>query len=212
MDHRISGTVTVVLLMVGLTAGCRSPYRADRGALFGGLLGAVPGAIIGDQLGNAGAGAAIGAGIGALGCAAIGSELDQIEAQNRAMIAAKLGREVPAGHVSFDDVVAMSQAGVDDELIVNHIRAHGMVSPPGTSDLISLKESNVSTAVIRAMQEPPRAPASRPVVVRETVPPPVIVEQYHYGPPVIWGPSYNHRPYYHQPPRSHLNWGFTFRN
>jgi len=178
--------------------------------LFGGLLGAGTGAIIGDQLGNAAAGTAIGAGIGALSGAAIGSELDEIEAQNRAMIAAKLGREVPAGRVSFDDVIAMTRAGVDDALIINHIRAHGMVSPPGTADLISLKENHVSTAVIKAMQEPPRAPAPPPVVVRETVPPPVIVEEYHYGPPVIWGPPCNHRHFYRRPPRSGIS--FFFHN
>jgi len=212
-QHRkILSTTTVMLFLVGFATGCQSPYRADRGAFVGGILGAVPGAIIGDQLGNAGAGAAIGAGVGALGGAAFGSELDKIEAQNRAMIAAKLGREVPPGRVSFDDVITMTRAGVDDELIVNHIRAHGMISPPGTSDLIRLKENNVNTVVIKAMQEPPRAKASGPIVVRETVPPPVIVEEYHYVPPVLWGPSCGPRPYYHRRPRSHFNWGFTFHN
>jgi len=135
--------------------GCHSPYRSDQGALFGGLLGAGTGAIVGEALGNPGAGAAIGAGVGALSGAAVGSELDEIEAQNRAMIEAQLGRQLAAGAVQLDDVVAMAQAGVDDQLIINHIRAHGMAAPLSASDIILLKQQGVSSQVIPWWYGPP---------------------------------------------------------
>jgi len=192
-----------------LAAGCNSPYHADRGALFGGLLGAGTGALVGDALGNTGAGAAIGAGVGALSGAAIGESLDEIEAKNRAMIAAQLGREVRAGAVTIEDVVMMSEAGVDDELIINHIRANGITRVPGPHELVNLKNKGVSTAVIRAMQEPPR-PRTETVVIEKPTPAPVIVEEYHYGPPFYHRPPYPHYRYRHRGPR--VGWGFSFHN
>ncbi len=201
-------TLAVVCLLAVALAGCRSPYRADQGALFGGLLGAGTGAIIGNASGNAGAGAAIGAGLGAITGAAVGSELDHIEAQNRAMIAQQMGRQVSADAVTLGDVVDMTKAGVDDELIANHVRAHGVAAPLQAADLIYLQQQGVSTKVTKAMQEPPRRQA-RPVVIHERTPP-VIVQEYHYGPPA-WGhgcdpPVYHHRRHGH---RSGVHWGVS---
>lgn len=208
MKRLIHSFFVLALATALLASGCASPYHADRGALFGGLLGAGTGAVVGNALGDTGAGAAIGAGVGALSGAAVGSEMDRIEAQNRAMIEAKMGRQVAAGAVTIDDVIAMTQAHVDDELIVTHVRAHGVARPLQTNDLIYLQQQGVSTQVIKAMQEPPPVPAQAPVVV-EQAPPPVIVQEYRYGPP--WGFGY----YHHYPPprpRPHVGWGFTFHN
>ncbi len=202
-------TISAMLLTLS-AAGCNSPYHADRGALFGGLLGAGTGALVGDALGNTGAGAAIGAGVGALSGAAVGESLDQIEAENRAMIAAQLGREVRAGAVSIDDVVMMSDAGVDDELIINHIRANGMARVPGPHELVNLKNKGVSTDVIRVMQEPPPRPKPETVVIERPTPAPVIVEEYHYGPPIYRHPPYHHYRYRHRGPR--VGWGISFHN
>lgn len=206
MDRPALAQVAWTLLLVALLPGCRSPYRADQGALFGGLLGAGTGAIVGDAVGNAGAGTAIGAGVGALTGAAVGQELDEIEAANRAAIEQKLGRQVSATPVTLDEAVAMTKAGVDDELIVNHIRAHGVACPLQTSDLIFLQNQGVSTRVIKAMQEPP----PRPVVVRQSSPPPVVVEEYHYGPP-FWAPPRRHYWYRHRC-RPGVSWGLSFSN
>jgi len=180
--------------------------------LFGGLIGAGAGAIVGDQLGNAGAGTAIGAGIGALSGAVVGNEMDKAEARNRALIAQQLGRTVPAGAVRVDDVVTMSRSGVADELIINHIRAHGMAAPLQVSDYTYLKDQQVSTPVVKAMQEPPK-PSPQPVVIREPAPRPIIVKEHHYSPPVIWGHScephyYHHRPHH----RHHSGVSFSFHN
>ena len=209
MNRRNVGFVILGFLMTSSVVGCQSPYRADQGALLGALLGAGGGALIGDAAGGkALPGAAIGAGLGAIAGGVTGGALDEIEAQNRAMIEQQLGRQVAAGVVRIDDVVAMTQAGVDDELIVNHVRAHGVASPLQTGDLIFLQQQGVSTRVIKAMQEPPPA---RPVVVREA-PPPVVVHEYSYGPP-LWGPPvYHSRHYWRRRPRSRVSWGMSFHN
>jgi len=181
----------IVLALAVMLSGCSSTHT-DRGALTGGLIGAGAGAVAGHALGNTGAGAAIGAGVGALGGAAIGNSMDQEEARNRAMIAQQLGRQVDPGAVSISDVIAMKRANVNEDLIINHIHAHGMVAPLQTNDLINLPQQGVSSRVIAAMQEsPPRQ--VQPVVVQQA-PPPVIVEEYphYYGPRVYIGPRYHH--------------------
>ncbi len=193
-----------ILLLVAAAPGCRSPYHADQGALGGGLLGAGAGALVGNAVGNTAGGAAIGAGLGALTGAAIGQGMDEVEANNRAMIEQQMGRALPVGSVSMNEVIAMSQAGVDDSLIVTHIRSNGMVAPPQSGDLIALKQQDVSPQVISAMQAPP--PQPRQVVVQP--PPavrPVIVEEYHYGPP-CWGPRYGYRHRYRHRPGAHVHW------
>lgn len=202
MTRRFKYPLALYLFAIA-SAGCNSPYHADRGALVGGLLGAGTGAVVGNALGSTAAGAAIGAGVGALGGAAVGSGMDEVEARNRAMIAQHMGREIRAGAVTVDDVVMMSQAGVDEELIVNHVRSNGVARVPGPQELVMLKQQGVPVSVIRAMQE---GPPPRPVVVqREVAPPPVIVEEHVYGPP----PCYYPPPYYrrHHPP--HVSWGVS---
>lgn len=202
--------VLIVPSILG-TIGCASPYHADRGALFGGLTGAGVGALVGNAVGHTGAGAAIGAGVGALTGAAVGSGMDEMEARNRAMIEAQMGRQVAAGAVTIQDVVAMTQAGVNEELIINHIRAHGINRPLQTGDLISLQQQGVSTRVIQAMQEPPVQRPPNTVIVREPAPPPVIVEEYHYGPP-WWGPPHYYHHHGHCGPRARVGWGVAIHN
>ena len=101
---------------IGLLAGCKSPYYADQGAVTGGLTGAGVGAIVGNAVGETAGGAAIGAGIGALTGAAIGDSMDQLAAENRAAIAAHMGRPVPAGAATIDEVVEMI---VDRDRVMN---------------------------------------------------------------------------------------------
>jgi hypothetical protein len=196
------GKGLLLLLLPLLATGCASPYRSDQGALLGGLGGAGLGAIVGNATGNTLAGAAIGGVAGAATGAIVGDQLDQIEARNRAEIAAHLGREVGPGAVTIDDVVAMSQAGVSEEVIANHVRIHGVAAPLQTADIIYLQNSGVGSRTIAAMQAPP-APRT---VVRE-VPPPVIVEEYYYDPWCHY-PHYHHHHRYHHGPR--VSWGVGF--
>ena len=169
-------------------SGCQSDSHTAQGGIFGGLLGAGTGALIGAKSGHAVEGAAIGAGAGALAGAAIGSAQDQAEARNRALIEAQLGRRIGPGSVTTGEVLNMAQAHVNDDLIINHIRAHGMVAPPNANELIALQQNGVSPRVVQAMQE---APPPQPVVVQQA-PPPVIVEGGYYDRPYY----YPHRRYY----------------
>ena len=91
----------------------------------------------------------------------------------------------------------MTRAGVNEELIANHVRANGMVAPLQPSDLIRLQQEGISPRVVSAMQAPP-PPAAQPVVIQQPAPTPVIVEEYPYGP--YWGPRYYRPYYYHRPP------------
>jgi hypothetical protein len=170
-------------------SGCYSPYHADRGALFGGATGAGVGAVVGNAVGNTAAGALIGGGVGALTGAAIGQGMDDIEARNRAEIAATLGRQVAPGAVTVDDVLAMTRAGVNDELIASHVRANGVARPLTPQDLILLQNAGVAIPVIQTMQAPPQPVAQQPVAV---YPAPVYAYPAYYPPPRVgWGVSYS---------------------
>jgi hypothetical protein len=134
---------------------------------------------------------------------AIGGALDDIEARNRAEIAAQLGRPVAHGQATVGEVVAMSRAGVDPRLIVNYVNNSGVAQPVGAQDVIYLTQQGVSPDVIQAMQTPRVAQA--PVRVAGPPPGPVIIEEYHYGRPVYCPPPHFH--YYHHH-RHHPRVGF----
>lgn len=198
------------LPVLSVETGCATTH-AERGALFGGLLGAGTGALIGNAAGSTLAGTAIGAGVGALAGSAIGDSLDEMEARNRYLIAQQLGREIPSGAVTYEDVIAMTRAGVAEELIVNHIRVNGMVRPPSSDDIIRLQQEGVSVNVIKAMQEPPlrrSSPSDRPIIIRETSPAPIVI--YEYDP--WWGPPWHRYHYRYYRYRPGVSWGVTFHN
>jgi len=184
----MNSIIGFALLICISFAGCRSPYYADRGAGIGALAGAGAGALIGDATGgNAGSGALIGAGLGALTGAVVGSEMDTLAAQNRAAIAAQMGRQVQAGAANVQEVISMSKAGVDPRLIQNYVRTSGVAAPLAASDVIYLHNQGVSTDVIQVMQNPPaRSPAF--VAGRR----PVIVGEHFYGPPACYDPHFGY--------------------
>jgi hypothetical protein len=199
--------LTVCLLGIAtatMFSGCRSPYRSDQGALFGGLTGAGVGAIIGNQSGNPEAGAVIGAAVGSFTGAVVGDELDQIEAQNRAAIEQQLGHQVRRGAVTMEEVITMSQAGVGERLIVNHIQAHGVATVPSSGDLITLNQAGVVDGVVAVMQNPP---ARQVQVVPVAAPRPVIVEEHHYGWPSWHRPHGRHHHGRHHKGPGRVHWG-----
>ena len=201
----------VVAVVSAIALGCNSPFYADKGALFGGLAGTGVGAVTGAAVGHPGAGALIGAGVGTLTGAAVGSGMDDIEARNRAEIASTLGRQVPPGNVTLPDVIAMTKAGVNEELIVNHIRGNGLAQPLQTGDLITLQNSGVSTRVIGALQSAPQHGAPAPAALGPVVGPPVAVPAYYPYPPPYWGPP---PPYFYYGyggcrPRPRVGWGVS---
>jgi hypothetical protein len=192
------------------TTGCRSPYYADQGAALGGLTGAGVGAAIGNAHGNTAGGAVLGSAVGALTGALVGTGMDEVRAENRAMIDQRMAQQT-AGATSIQDVVSMTRAGLSDDVIANHVRTRGVARPPVTGDLIAMKNAGVSDSVIRAMQEMsavPVPPAAVPVVVEE---------RYVAPPPPIWGPSYVHYGWYGPPRYVHrhrpgVRWGVSFSN
>ncbi len=200
----------LVLLVAVLASGCQSPYHSDQGALFGGLLGAGTGAAVGSAVGKTGAGAAIGAGVGALSGLAVGNEMDKMEAKNRALIEQRMGRQVAAGAVTVNDVIAMSRAGVDEELLCNHIQANGMAAPLQATDLIQLPQHGVSKRVMATMQSSPPRPAPAQPVAYQQAAPPVVVEEYPYAPCYYYPRP---RGYYYRPgPPPGVSWGVSVRN
>jgi hypothetical protein len=109
---------------------------------------------------------------------------------------------VAPGAVTMDDVIAMTAAGVDEQVIVTHVQNNGVIRPLQTADLIYLKEHGVSGRVITAMQAPPRQ-----VVVQQPAPP-VIVEEHYYGRPWGYYPHYHH--HHHHRPR--VGFGFSYHH
>jgi hypothetical protein len=132
--------------------------------------------------------------------------MDESEARNRALIEQKMGQQVAAGAVTTPDVIAMTRANVDEGLIINHIRSHGLAAPLQTADVIYLQQQGVSKNVIAAMQSQPVAVAAPQTVVAYPPPGSVIVEER-------WGrPGYYYeQPRYYVPPPP-IGIGVSFRS
>jgi hypothetical protein len=105
--------------------------------------------------------------------------------------------------------MSASQPPVGDEVIINQIRSTGSTFQLTTSDITYLKQNNVSDRVINEMiSARPRVgivgPRARTVVIREPVPPPMVI----YDRPYCWHP----RPVYVcPPPPPVVGVGFHFR-
>jgi hypothetical protein len=181
--------------------GCHSPYAADRMAGAGALLGGGAGAIIGSQGGHAAEGALIGAALGAAGGAVAGDAIDTAEARNRAIIESRLGRPVPAGAVSVNDIVAMTRSGVPEEVIVSHIESRGMAQVVGVDDINYMQSQGVRPRALMAAQR-----ITGPVVVRPGPPPPAVIVEDPYGPP-CW-----HYPRYYCRPPPVVGFGFSYHH
>lgn len=207
MRTRRAGGLVFCLAM--LAAGCASPYAADRGALFGGVMGTGLGAVAGAAAGDPLAGAAIGAVAGTMTGAVVGGAIDGVEARNRAEIAARLGRPAPTGAVTVPDVVSMTQAGVNEQVIATHVRNHGMIRPLTTNDIIYLQQNGATPLVVQTMQQSPTPVVAQPqpayppapAYVVAPQPTPVVVVDPFYPPPPRWRHHHHHRP--------NLSWGVS---
>jgi outer membrane lipoprotein SlyB len=192
-----------LLLAAILSCGCKSGSYAQRGGILGGLAGAGIGAAAGESGGDAVPGALIGGAVGALAGSVIGDGMDA-DLARRQEIETRIGRQLAAA-VTIEDAIAMTRAGLSDDVITAHIRASGVARPLSVNDLIYLRDQGVSDAVIKAMQLTPR-----PVPVAAPPPRPVIIEEYHYDPWCAPPPFWHHRHYHHARPG--ITWGFHFRN
>jgi hypothetical protein len=201
----------IALLLLALPAstsfGQYPTHNRDRGLIVGGLLGAVTGGAIGENNDEPAAGAAIGAAVGALTGAAFGDSVDNEIAWRQAAQQQRMAYQA-AKAVQIHDVIAMSQAGLSDSVIVSHIHANGVAARPQPTELITMSRAGVSEAVMHAMQTARLASAQpMPPVYRDRV----IVEEHHYVAPRY--PRYHHWHYHHVHPhyyRPGVHWQFSF--
>jgi hypothetical protein len=85
---------------------------------------------------------------------ALGTSLDDIDARNRADIAAQLGRPVAPGPATPQEVAAMARAGIDSRFIICYINRSTNMQPINAQGVIYLHEQGVSEQVIQAMLTP----------------------------------------------------------
>ncbi|GAB4187051.1 MAG: hypothetical protein Tsb0015_05390 [Simkaniaceae bacterium] len=133
------------LSTIAVLAGCES--KAGTGALVGGGLGAGVGALAGG-----GTGAAIGAGAGVVGGAIVGAALDASDRRQLERRSPETLRRIDNNQqLSINDIKAMSQAGISDDVIISQIRATNSRYNLSTSQIIDLKNAGVSQRVIDYM-------------------------------------------------------------
>jgi hypothetical protein len=198
-------TYCVVLFgLIALPAAGQHADHAREGALLGGVTGALAGAAIGNQNDETTAGALIGGAVGLLTGASLGHSVDreverrQLQAFHRQQAQAqRLARAV-----SPADVISMTQSGLSDAVIINHIRQHGVRQPLQVSDVIFLHQQGVSEPVIAALQQAHQAAPPPPPAAARTATP-VVVHRHHYLPVVPRYGSYRHYRRPHHGPRSY---------
>lgn len=181
-------------------------YRNDtaEGTVVGGGLGAITGALIGGR-GNSTEGALIGAGVGAITGRLLGKSKDA--ADQRAVAygsaaAAQANARATAQAVTNFDLIRMSQAGLNEGLIIGAIQSRGGRFDLSPAGLIQLKQNGVPDSVVLAAQNAsPRGP--QPI---NPTPAPTIIET---PPPVV---VYRPRPVYVRPPATfHIDIGGSRR-
>ena len=216
--------IIVVAIAVTLTTtvsgGCQTPNYSRNGAILGGLGGAGLGAAIGNKSQNALPGALIGGAIGAVTGNALGESIDQdrAAAQQQAY-AAGSAQQAVKGAVSPHDVIAMSRAGLSEDVIATHVRTNGVTQQLQVNDLIYLRNQGVPDSVLQAMQQAPTAQARYNAAYTAAIPPPpparpVVVEHVYpaYYPAPYWHgyyhPHYHHH-HGHYPRPSNVHWGIS---
>ena len=172
------------LILLGLalsccSVGCQSHNYTQQGAVVGGLTGGGVGAIVGELASDKPVvGAAVGSAIGALTGATVGSGLDEVDARNEARVQQAAFARSASG-TTISELVAMSDAGLSDQIIVRHVRDHGFYQALDAADLIALRQQGVSDAVIAALQSAsaPTPAAGVPSEVILESPAPVVIEE-----------------------------------
>ena len=178
------------------------------GTVLGGAMGAITGAIVGGKK-HQGQGALIGAGIGAVTGNLLGRSQDEVDAQQAAADVARvqqMNRQAATLAVTNYDLVRMTQAGLNESLIISTMRSRGARLDLSPQSLISLKEQGVSDQVLLAAQDlrsgSQVVTPARPVYVREV--PSVVVR------PVARYYGYGHHPHSHAYPPGRIHYRVRF--
>ncbi len=182
---------TLSIVLIGL-AGCQTAGPHTRnGGLAGGMAGAAIGALAGANSGKALEGALIGGTTGSILGGALGNSVDHQVASDQAYHFER-EQQIMATAISIDQVIRMTQSGLDEQLIVNQINANGIERRLRPEELMMLKNNGVSNNVISAMQTAPLTSVAPRVASWGVRPTEVIVEErwihpspgyYFYGPP-----------------------------
>lgn len=166
------GFAAALALVVMPTVGCRELPGSDeaQGATIGGLAGAATGAVIAGE-DNRLLGALIGGALGAGGGYVVGANADKISGKDRegAREAVKKAETNPAtaeqvrnattadansdGFVTMDEVVAMENAGLTSDQMLERLRATGQVFELTAEQQEHLRRNGVPETVITQMPE-----------------------------------------------------------
>ena len=147
---RLSSLLSTLLLplFIGCT-GIGNTNTATETAT-GGLIGGITGGLIGEHNDDPLAGTIIGTTAGALLGNATGQANERIQAE---IVASE--QEYLECAVTLNQLLAMTQAGVDDAVIISRIETNGPAQTLTTDDIIFLSKSQVAAPVISAYQAPP---------------------------------------------------------
>lgn len=193
--------VQILVILLLIVAFCPlkgfGQGNTQRGAVIGGLGGALAGAAIGRHNGDTTAGALIGGAAGLITGSVIGKAQDDAQARQHAYYQqqALYQQQLATRAVSPQDVVMMTQNGVDPQLIITQIQRNGITRRIEVSDVIALHQQGVSQPVINAMQNAPLAAlgGAAPVYPR----PMVVQEHYYVSPPPVYYQAYPHHHHWH---------------
>ena len=119
---RILTVSLVVVLLLGLVAGCASMKKRDKGALIGAGAGAAIGAVIGKQAGNTAVGAILGAAVGGAAGAYIGNYMDkQAEEMRRDLEGATIERVGEGIKITFNSGILfdVNKSNLRPEAVTN---------------------------------------------------------------------------------------------
>ena len=180
-------TTLVILPLTISFVACESlpGTRNQQGAVIGGAAGAAAGAAVTEHHGT---GALIGGALGALGGYVIASKTGDHSAENPGTTqAARKAQENPAtvqdanramtadlnndGFVTLDEVVAMKQAGFNDQQMISRLQATDQVFQLTAEQEQFLRDRGVSQSVISQMKQMNRAGTT---TSPQTTPAPVI--------------------------------------
>jgi len=139
-------------LLLTLASGCAGfgDTNTTNETTAGAVIGGVTGALIGEHNDDPLAGAIIGTTAGALLGHALGQNNERIKTD-----LATTEQEYLEQAVTLNQLLEMTQAGVDDTVIISRIEANGPAQKLTTDDIILLSNSQVAPAVISTYQAPP---------------------------------------------------------
>ncbi|MBC8356911.1 MAG: hypothetical protein H8E66_33485 [Planctomycetes bacterium] len=201
----------IAIASSGIASSANAQYNTERGAVLGGLTGAAAGAVIGNQNGETAEGALIGSAIGLFSGALLGNSIDAEQSRQRYVEQRYMAQNARA--VTIGQVLSMTQGGVSDAVIINHINQHGVQQRLEVSDVILLHQQGVSEPVLTALQRAQIGGTPVYAAPRRSYSAPVVVHDYHYVRPAYraYAPRYyrHHHPHHGHYRSPGVSFGFS---